>query len=160
MVKQKLRRYFPELIILILLIVISSESFSQPSFPYFLKGTWKIEGKELYERWDSLNTTSLKGFSFFQKETGITVLEYLDIKEINNEIVYTATVLGQNEGNGINFFLAKNDSAYCFESPTHDFPKKIIYQKIGESIILVTLSDGNEKNMKIKFFKIDGVLSP
>lgn len=97
--------------ILTLLIMLFAElSFAQSNFPDFLQGTWKMENKEIYEHWDKLNPSSLKGFSYKLKDGQMTISEYLDISETNNEITYTATVLNQNVGKGVSFKLTKTDS--------------------------------------------------
>ncbi len=38
-----------------------------------------MENKEMYERWDSLNDQSLKGFSYQLIDGQMTIYEYLDI---------------------------------------------------------------------------------
>jgi hypothetical protein len=128
-------------------------SQSQASFPDFLQGTWKIENEDIYEHWDKLNDNSLKGFSYKLTGEQMTISEYLDISRINEEITYTATVLNQNQGKGINFKLTKTDSAFIFENPNHSFPKKILYQKLNDTEIFVHVSDGNQKGFAYKMHK-------
>ncbi len=128
-------------------------SFAQSNFPSFLPGTWKMENQEIYEHWDQLNESSLKGFSYKLKDGQITVSEYLDISETNNEITYTATVLNQNNGKGVIFRLTKTDSTFTFENPDHDFPKKIVYQKLNEKEIFLQVSDGRQKGFAYKMQK-------
>lgn len=119
--------------------------FAQPAFPAFLEGTWKIEGRERYEHWDLLNEHNLKGLSYEQKEGKMVVSEYLDISRKGNDIIYTAFVLHQNEGNAVKFKLAQADTLYSFENPEHDFPKKVVYQKRSESEIYVEVGGGTPK---------------
>ncbi|MBK8854329.1 MAG: hypothetical protein IPN10_09550 [Saprospiraceae bacterium] len=54
---------------------------AQKTFPSFLVGTWKIENKESFEKWDLLNETTLKGFSYTEKNGEILVSEYLEISK-------------------------------------------------------------------------------
>lgn len=129
-------------------------TFAQSDFPYFLKGTWKMENKEIYEHWDKVNDQALKGFSYKIKDGQMTVSEYLDITQRNNEIVYTAIALNQNQGNGINFKLTTADSTFTFENPDHDFPKKIIYQKLNNTDIFVQLSDGKQEGFTYKMTRL------
>src|SRR5690554_3120783 len=112
-------------------------TFAQSNLPYCLQGTWKIENKEIYEHWDKLNDNALKGFSYTLEDGQMSISEYLDISVINNEIIYTAIVLNQNQGKGINFKLTKTDSTFTFENLNHDFPKKIVYQKLSDSEFFV-----------------------
>ncbi len=125
-------------------------SVAQTQLPSFLQGTWKMENKEIYEHWDKLNEQTLKGFSYKVKDGQMAVSEYLDISLKNNEITYTATVLNQNQGKRIDFKLTKTDSTFIFENPNHDFPKKIVYQKLSETEIFVQVSDGKQKGFSYK----------
>jgi uncharacterized protein YciI len=140
--------------ILTLLILSTVElTVAQSSYPDFLQGTWKMENKEVYEHWDILNENTLKGFSYKLKDGQMFVSEYLEITKVNNEVIYTATVLQQNQGKGVNFKLTITDSAFTFENPNHDFPKKIIYQNLNDTEIFVQVSDGKQKGFAYKMQK-------
>ncbi|MGF1586938.1 MAG: DUF6265 family protein [Bacteroidales bacterium] len=125
----------------------------QSSLPDFLEGTWKIENNEVYEHWDRLNESSMKGFSYIVKDGKMSISEYLEISQIDGEISYTATVLNQNEGKPINFKLTKTDSTYTFDNPDHDFPKKIVYQKLNNAEVFVQVSDGKQKGFAYKIIR-------
>ncbi|MGV8093159.1 MAG: DUF6265 family protein [Mangrovibacterium sp.] len=140
-------------ILTFLTLSLANMAFAQSGFPDFLQGTWKMENKEIYEHWDRLNGNTLKGFSYKIKNGQITISEYLDISRTENEIIYTATVLNQNQGKGINFKLTQADSIYTFENPNHDFPKKIVYQKLSDTEIAVQVSDGKQKGFAYKMEK-------
>jgi len=129
----------------ILALWITSIANAQSNLPTFLQGTWKMENKDIYEHWDELNENSLKGYSYYLSNGRITIIEYLDISQIDAEIIYTATVMGQNQGKGINFKLLKADSIFTFENPNHDFPKKIVYKKMNDNEIFVQVGDGMQK---------------
>ncbi len=140
--------------ILTLLFLFTIElTFAQSSYPDFLQGTWKMENKEEYEHWDKLNENTLKGFSYKLKDGQMFVSEYLDILKANKEVIYTATVLSQNQGKGAHFKLTKTDSTFTFENPNHDFPKKIVYQKLNDTEIYVQVSDGKRKGFAYKMQK-------
>lgn len=140
------------LFLLITLLTVNL-TFAQSNIPDFLQGTWKMENKEIYEHWDKLNSQTLKGFSYKLKNGQMEISEYLDISERDNQIIYTATVINQNSGNGIEFKLTKTDSTYTFENPVHDFPKKISYQKISENEVFVQVSNGKQKGFSYKMVK-------
>ncbi len=112
-----------------------------------------MENKEVYEHWDKLNENSLKGFTYKVKDGQMIISEYLDITQNKDEITYTATVLGQNQGIGIHFQLKQSDSIYAFENPDHGFPKKIFYQKLSDNEIYVRVSDGKQKGFSYKMTK-------
>lgn len=141
----------------LLTFVLTEVAFAQSDFPEFLQGTWKTENKETYEHWDKLNNNALKGFSYKIESGQISISEYLDISRNGNETIYTATVLNQNEGKSINFKLTKGHSTFTFENPKHDFPKKIVYQKLSDTEVFVKVSDGNQKGFAYKMMKQDVV---
>lgn len=140
-------------LLVILTSIISHLAFGQAEVPDFLQGTWKMENKEIYEHWDKLNDKILKGFSYKLNDGQMKVSEYLEIKKHDNHIVYTASVINQNQGKAIDFKLTKTDSTFTFENPNHDFPKKIVYQKLSDTEILVQVSDGNKKGFSYKIMK-------
>lgn len=141
------------ILISLMLSGVNNIVFAQSDFPGFLQGTWKMEGKETYEHWDRLNDNSLKGFSYGIKNGQIIISEYLDISRTENDIIYTATVINQNQGNGINFNLTQSDSIYAFENPDHDFPKKIVYKKLNHKEIVVQVSGGKQQGFTYKMEK-------
>ncbi|MDP1621845.1 MAG: DUF6265 family protein [Bacteroidales bacterium] len=140
-------------ILLIFTFFLTDLGFAQSGLPDFLHGTWKVENREVYEHWDRLNDNSLKGFSYHFKNGQMTVSEYVDIYRTENEIIYTAAVLNQNQGKGIDFKLVKTDSAFIFENPDHDFPKRISYQKITDTEVFVRVSGENQKGFAYKMKK-------
>lgn len=137
-------------IIIFLLIGMAN---AQPEIPFFLEGTWKMENKDLYEHWDKLNNQSLKGFSYSLSNGQMGVMEYLDITQNDNQIIYTASVINQNQGRGIGFKMTRADSVFVFENPGHDFPKKIVYQTLNETELFVEVSDGDKKGFSYKMKK-------
>lgn len=136
-----------------LILLFVDIAFAQSVFPDFLQGTWKVENKELYEHWDKLNDNCLKGFSYELKHGQMVVSEYIDISRNNNEIIFTATLLNQNQGKGIDFKLSSIDSTFTFENPNHDFPKKVVYQILTATEIFVQVSDGNQRGFSYKMKK-------
>lgn len=126
---------------------------AQTIFPEFLIGTWKAGNQEVYEHWDKANELSLKGLSYTIYDDHIAVTEYLDISQKDNSILYTATVLGQNEGKGVPFRLTKSDSLFIFENPDHAFPKKITYHPQSDQEIQVTISDGLDRSISYTLVK-------
>ncbi len=141
-------------LVILLLIFFTSNLYSQTVFPDFLRGTWKMENQEIYEHWDVLSEGKMKGFSYKMKNNKIVVSEYLDIFTQGSDIIYTASVLNQNEGLGIDFRMTQSDSLFVFENPNHDFPRKISYQKRSDTEMFVQVSDGKEKGFSYTMNKI------
>lgn len=138
---------------LFIAVLSANLAVGQSSIPGFLQGTWKVENKEIYEHWDRLNSQTLKGFSYELKNGQMEISEYLSISESNNQTIYTAAVINQNNGKGIEFRLTKSDSIVVFENPDHDFPKKISYQRLTDNEVFVQVSDGQQKGFSYKMTK-------
>lgn len=136
-----------------LLIMLAAGPLLSQSVPEFLHGTWKVQNKETYERWDKLNEHTLKGFSYKLENGRMHISEYLEISGKGGDLFYTASVVDQNQGAGIDFKLTESDSALVFENPDHDFPKKIVYQKLTDHDILVSVSDGKDQGFSFKMEK-------
>lgn len=142
-------KYLP----IILAVLISRVAFGQTDFPGFLQGTWKMENKEIYEHWDKLNDKNLKGFSYRLSGGQMNVSEYLEITQQDSGTIYTASVLGQNQGEGVDFKLTGADSTFTFENPGHDFPKKIVYQRLSDTELQVSVTDGTQKGFAYKMIR-------
>lgn len=104
-------------------------SMGQNKLPQFLKGHWKVDGSNNQEQWDVLSENNMKGFGYKIVDNLPLVSEYLDIQVKNNELVLTATVLGQNAGKPISFKSVKQDGSQQvkFVNYDHDFPQEISY---------------------------------
>ena len=124
-------------VLTLLLCLLFSNLFSQTNFPSFLAGTWKSEDGKTFEHWDVLSPTLMKGYSYEMNGNETVVKEYLEIGKVGKSVVYTPTVIGQNDGKPVQFKMTKSDSVFVFENPKHDFPKKIIYTKLSEHTINV-----------------------
>ena len=120
----------------------------------FMEGTWKIENKSTYENWQKDNGNQLIGYSYQLQNGSKKITETLSIKKINNLFIYQATVSNQNEGKTISFNLNTSiKDRFSFENLSHDFPKKIQYQKVNESILLVRVLGKNDKGFSYKMVK-------
>lgn len=125
----------------------------QPAFPGFLQGTWKTENRDTYEHWDKLNESSLKGFAYKLEDGKIRVTEYLEIGLKKQDVVYTATLADQNQGEGVDFKLVAAEGAWNFVNPVHDFPQKIVYRELSANEIFVEVSDGAGKGFSYKMIR-------
>lgn len=129
------------------MLLFARMAVSQTTFPVFLNGTWKIKNQEVYEHWNQLNNQLLKGVSYRISDGKMDVSEYLDVSEANGHITYTATVIGQNDGKGVEFRLIRSDDVFVFSNPGHDFPKKIAYKQLSETELQVTISGEEGKEI-------------
>lgn len=133
-------------IILLMFLFPAGIAYSQAELPSFLQGTWKAKDNNIYEHWDKLNDKTMKGFSYTMDGEHVIVNEYLDISINEKQIIYTASVVSQNQGAGVEYKATVTAGDFVFENPAHDFPKKITYKKLSENEIFVQISDGQQKN--------------
>ncbi len=137
--------------IFLLCIVISN--VSAQSKIDLLKGTWKTIDNESFEHWDQMDSNKLKGFSYYFKNNQMIVSEYLEIRILENQIIYEASVIGANSGKTIAFQCIKNDSTLIFENLNHDFPQRISYQFINKDEIFINLNGKNNKTFQYKLIR-------
>ncbi len=130
------RRNLRNVLVLTGLVLITSCA-EQPMDQFdFLLGTWKVEGKDQYEAWVKESQIEFSGHAYANMDRQIRILESITIKQTNDQIMYEATVPDQNEGQTIPFILNEEvKPCFSFENPGHDFPKKIQYCIISESVL-------------------------
>lgn len=132
--------------LLITLLVAGYMTWAQTTLPTFLIGTWKVDGKETYERWQTVEDLYLTGESYKMVDGEEQVTETLTLKVYRGKLIYTATVPDQNDGKGVEFILNPIDEkTFSFENSQHDFPQKIIYKLIHSDILYVqVLGEGDQ----------------
>lgn len=142
-----------KILLSIIAACLTSIAYGQPAFPGFLQGTWKTENRDTYEHWDKLNESSLKGFAYKLEDGKIRVTEYLEIGLKKQDVVYTATLADQNQGEGVDFKLVAAEGVWNFVNPVHDFPQKIVYRELSANEIFVEVSDGAGKGFSYKMIR-------
>ena len=125
-----------------------AKPYAQLEKTEWLLGEWgnvTPEG-ELTERWKQENDSVYLGESYFVMNGRDTVFaETIRMEEASGKLTYTVTVPGQNNGKPVSFEMTSaTDSQLVFENPQHDFPSKIVYNKITADSIMAEIS-GMEK---------------
>jgi len=139
-----------QLIIAILFSVGTQAQYADLADVDFLLGTWKMEGKETYESWVK-SEGKIVGKSYKIKQGEKVLTETIEIFLKDGEIIYVATVLDQNEGEGVSFTLNTfEEGMFSFENLEHDFPKKIQYQLLDETKLFVSVL--GKKNKGYTFY--------
>jgi uncharacterized protein YciI len=126
--------------LLIAFLFGSGNLFCQVIFPDFLSGTWKVSGKDNYEHWNATNGPTLRGVGYSMKNGLPSITEYLEIRKEGSTVFLIATVPNQNNGESIRFKLTQDGAKFSFENPDHDFPKKIVYDRLDQDNLQVSLS--------------------
>jgi len=133
--------------VFLFLLLYNTSVFAQTVFPDFLQGTWQMDDKEIYEHWNILNENSMKGVSYAVDKEQFVIFEYLDLVRSNDAVIYTAFAVGANDGRGIPFTMTRSDSIFIFVNYQHDFPKIIVYNKLSDNEIAVTISDEGDNEL-------------
>ncbi len=111
----------------------------------WLIGEWQKTDSigTLTETWKTLNDSTFSGTSYFviNKDKDTVHSETIELMEDKEHLIYTATVVGQNNDEPVPFQMTEiKDSLLVFTNPKHDFPQKIQYKLNKDSSILATIS--------------------
>ena len=109
----------------------------------WMLGKWsaKTDDGILSESWKQLNDSTFQGESFFIKEKDTLHFESILLQQKGEELIYNATVKGQNENKAVAFKMtAGTEKQLVFENPKHDYPQKIIYTQINKDSLVASIS--------------------
>lgn len=110
----------------------------------WLNGNWGNITPEgvLTENWVRVNDSVMHGESYFVVGGKDTVFaETVELAETAGKLVYTVTVPGQNNEKPVPFELTSaTDNQLVFENPAHDYPNKIVYNKINNDSLTAVIS--------------------
>jgi len=127
----------------------------------WLIGDWQMKSTEgiFIETWNEKNDSVFSGTGFFINQNGDTAFsEKLKIIYIQDTVYYISTVGNQNEGRSIRFTETDfNGNEFSFENIMHDFPRKIIYTRISDTVFFAELrglENGLERKEEFRFVRI------
>ncbi|MHA3788574.1 DUF6265 family protein [Flavobacterium hauense] len=125
------------------LLLLASCKKEITSANWFL-GEWgnKSSEGELTERWKKENDSVYHGESYFVVSGKDTVFaEHIKLEDANGKLAYIVTVPGQNNEQSVRFEMtSSNENQIIFENPEHDYPSKIIYNKVGTDSLVAEIS--------------------
>lgn len=125
-------------IIIALSITVNAVSAQQTKAVQWMLGVWKISTPQgaVVEIWETKDDSTLQGRSVFVKTTNDTIpQERIEMAFRNGEWYYIPTVANQNQGKPVPFkviFLRGNE--FVSENPAHDFPQRIAYRRIKQTM--------------------------
>lgn len=132
-----------------------SENDSMKPVQNFFGGTWKVAGKETYEKWE-VAADVLIGKGYKIKGGAEKLSENLEIRSLDGKIYFLATVPDQNDGKTVRFALTNSsETEFTFENPEHDFPKKLVYQKNSPAEMFVQVLGEGGKGFSFKMTKVN-----
>jgi hypothetical protein len=109
----------------------------------WLIGTWENNSSEgnLSETWKKENDSVYNGQSYFIKKQDTLHSEQIRLSQVGAELVYRPTVQGQNNNKPVDFKMTSStDKQIVFENAGHDYPQKIVYNKITADSLVATIS--------------------
>jgi hypothetical protein len=137
--------------IFVIFLFAAIHSFGQQKEFGWLVGTWQEEGKNSYEVWKE-NSGFLEAESYNKKDGNKIVTEEIKLIKKGNDFYYVPDVAGTQ--GSIKFKITSfGKSNFTAENPAHDFPNKIVYEKIDDAHLKATISDAN-KSISHSFIKI------
>jgi hypothetical protein len=137
------------IVIAVALLFFSCEKKSEKNFEQLEKMNWlignwenKIDEGLLTETWTKENDSTFSGTTYFIINKKDTVhSETILLKQLNNQLIYSPTVKGQNNDEPVDFKLSlENENTFTFENLKHDYPQKIVYKKVNENSLVATIS--------------------
>lgn len=122
----------------------------------WMLGKWQSSTEEgiLYEEWKKVNDSTYSGHAYaITPEGDTTFSETAEITKVNGAITYSVTV---NEESSTDFALVDNQDIAVFENVDHDFPQRIIYQKLAKDSLFARIEgtvDGEDQFEEYRYIK-------
>ena len=122
----------------------------------WMLGKWQSSTEEgvLYEEWKKVNDSTYSGHAYaITPEGDTTFSETAEITKNNGAITYSVTV---NEESTTDFALVDNQERAVFENVDHDFPQRIIYQKLAKDSLFARIEgtvDGEDQFEEYRYVK-------
>jgi len=101
---------------------------------YKLAGEWRTtKGPAFYESWKIQNDSTLAGSAFSINGSDTLMIEKMQLVRLGDSLVYKVNVGNRKT---VSFGLAKaTKNSWVFENKIHDYPNRIIYKMINDSIL-------------------------
>ena len=109
----------------------------------WLIGNWENNSEKgiLSENWTKVNDSTFQAQSYFIKNKDTLHFESIILSQLGEELTYNAKVEGQNNNESIPFKLKSiTDKQMVFENIKHDYPQKIVYNKITNDSLVAIVS--------------------
>ena len=133
-------------------------SFTQPKATsvkqfQWLEGTWKQEGKDVYEQWEVVSDSLIRGGSFYKDGNDFKRGENIQFLLKDSSFHYIPIVFGQNNNQPVNFKVTSfTTTSFVAENSLHDFPQTISYTLTESNRLHVYIEGKQEgKSKRIDF---------
>ncbi len=108
----------------------------------WLTGCWQImRGDEVIdEQWMAPRGGVMLAMSRTVRAGRATATEFVTLHIVNGRVVYEANPSGQQPTPFTATFVSADRAV--FENPAHDYPKRIVYERKGDSALIASIDDG------------------
>ncbi len=140
-----------KLLLMLAVLLVANTGNAQESNPQkfkklaWLVGTWDRTnagaGKSGYENWSKVSDVKLVGKGVSLEGKKIVFVENLAFIAKGSDLFYTVVVTGEKKPVYFKLTALSNNGFTC-ENPKHDFPKKITYQRNGNTAKAVISGNG------------------
>lgn len=123
----------------------------------WLQGKWNnpIENGMIGETWSVISDAHYNGHGWVVIGTDTVSEERIDLLATDSGIFYIPVVNAQNNGQPVVFKgTALSDTLLVFENPTHDFPQRISYRRMGADSITAEISGMVNDTLKSEVFPL------
>ncbi len=120
----------------------------------WLVGSWLRSGGKIQETWGRLSNSLLEGASYIvDGETGAKRQDEWILLASMGDDLYYITKPGRNPEPVPFRLVATGANSATFENLNHDFPQRIIYERVGETMLTVTIEGpgDNGETQRIDF---------
>ena len=117
----------------------------------WIAGCWGVDrnGRHVSEQWMPPDGGTMMGVSRTVAGGKTTEWEFLIIREGAKGLEYVAKPSGQAEATFT--AAAATASEVVFENPAHDFPKRVVYKRDGDTLTAAIEGPMNGQNRRIEF---------
>jgi hypothetical protein len=109
----------------------------------WLIGVWVYQSPkgDIFESWKKLNDSLFVGHSYTMVGSDTITAEEIRLVEQNGDVNYIPSVPDQNMGLPVKFkLISMTDNELIFENPEHDFPQRILYQRLTDDSLVAEIS--------------------
>jgi len=156
-----MKKVFTIIGISILLVSCNSKEINKTEIEKldWLIGNWINFSKEkqLYEKWEKVNDSTLYGESYFLVNQDTIFFETITLEQKGSDLYYIPSVSNQNDMRPIPFKLISiENKKFIFENREHDFPQRIVYSNPQADSLYVYIEgtkDGEYRKTDFPFKK-------
>lgn len=142
----------PSLLLVLSIVLAGGESAPTLQRIAWLQGCWQAQSptRVIEENWMAPRGGAMIGVGRTVRGDSLAEVELIVLREVDGALAYVAHPSGQ----ATNTFTAReaSDSTVVFSDPTHDFPQRVGYRRLGaDSLLAWVEGERNGRTRRIEF---------